>query len=312
VLHLALVVPAERAEAVIGTLSAHEGAAAVVHLPGAAVSPAGDVVEADVARESADELIDALRGMCVPAGGTITVTEIAAAIGEPVDRAERASPGEGVDAVVWDELAQRADEDAKLSATFLVFLIAATLISSVGLLTDSEVLVVGGMVLGPEFGPLASIAVAIVRRRPGRALRSALTLLAGFPLAIAVTAGAVALLAATFGVPPGYTDGQRPLTSFVSHPDEFSVVVALIAGVAGIVSLTSAKSGALVGVFISVTTIPAAANVGTALVTGRFEEAGGAAAQLGVNIVCLLLAAVATLQVQRVARSRRLQRQRGR
>ena len=307
-LHLALVLPSERARAVIELLAPHPGVAGLVHLPGAAVAPPGDVVEADVAREAADELIEALRTHCTAHGGTITVTETGMALGDPVERAERTAPGEGVDAVIWEQLEQRTDEDAALSGTFLVFLMAATLISSVGLLTDSEVLVVGGMVLGPEFGPLASIAVSVVGRRPRQALRSAGALVVGFPLAIAVTAAAVALLAATFGIPAGYLQGQRPLTSFVSHPDEFSVVVALIAGVAGMVSLTSAKAGALVGVFISVTTIPAAANIGTALVAARPDDAAGAALQLGVNVVCLLVSAVLTLLVQRAVLRRRSRR----
>jgi uncharacterized membrane protein len=71
------------------------------------------------------------------------------------------------------------------------------------------------------------------------------------------------------------------------------------------VSLTASKSGALVGVFISVTTIPAAANIGTALVADHPEEAGGAAIQLAVNVVCILVAAVVTLLVQRAALRRR-------
>lgn len=306
-LRLSLVLPADRATEAIGVLRAHEGVATVVHLPAAAVEPAGDLVEADVARESADELIDRLRALSTGAGGTLTVTETSAAIGDRVERAQRAAPGEGVDAVLWDQLAERADEDARLSGAFLVFLVAATLISVVGILTDSDVLVVGGMVLGPEFGPLSSVALALVRRDPGRALRSARTLVVGFPIAIAVTACGVALLGATIGVPPGYLHGHRPLTSFISQPDQFSVVVALIAGVAGVVSLTSAKSGALVGVFISVTTIPAAANIGTALVAGRTSDALGAAVQLIVNLTCILVAAVLTLLVQRWAwRTKRL------
>ncbi|GAA2752115.1 DUF389 domain-containing protein [Amnibacterium kyonggiense] len=308
-LHLALVLPSDRSRPALEELRAHEGVASLRHLPGAAVDPRGDVIEADVARESADELIDRLRHHCTALGGTITVTEIAVAIGDRIERAERAAPGEGVDAVLWDQLAERTGEDARLSATFLVFLIAATLISAVGILTDSEVLVVGGMVLGPEFGPLAFIALSIVRRRPRQLLRGAVPLLVGFPVAIAATAGVVALIRATFGLPAGYLDGNRPLTSFISHPDQFSVIVALIAGVAGVVSLTSSRSGALVGVFISVTTIPAAANIGAALVTGRLDEAGGAAVQLGVNIGCLLVAAVVTLVVQRAARSRRRRRE---
>ena len=55
------------------------------------------------------------------------------------------------------------------------------------------------------------------------------------------------------------------------------MLVALLAGAAGALSLSTAKSGALVGVLISVTTIPAAANVGVASAYGDWDEVGGAA-----------------------------------
>jgi hypothetical protein len=50
---------------------------------------------------------------------------------------------------------------------------------------------------------------------------------------------------------------ERPLTSFIWNPDALSWIVGFLAGIAGMLALTSAKSGALVGVLISVTTIPA-------------------------------------------------------
>ena len=48
---------------------------------------------------------------------------------------------------------------------------------------------------------------------------------------------------------------------------------------------------------ISVTTIPAAANIGVAAATATADEALGAAAQLGINLVALVLAGVLTLFV---------------
>jgi uncharacterized hydrophobic protein (TIGR00271 family) len=305
VLHLAVVTPADRASAVRDALAGEPGVTNLVVHAGTAVKPEGERIEADVAREAADAVLDTLHTLCIEHGGTVTLSEIDAAFGDPVDEAQRDAPGEGVDAVVWQEISQRTAADATFSVTFLVFLIAATLISSVGLLTDSSVLVVGGMVLGPEFGPLAAVAVALVQRRWRAAGRSFTALLIGFPLAVAVTAAVVVLLRFTVGLPAGYLAGHRPLTSFVAHPDVYSVITALIAGAAGMVSLTSSRSGALVGVFISVTTIPAAANIGTALVADHPEEAAGAAIQLGVNVVCILAAATATLLVQRWALRRR-------
>ena len=60
---------------------------------------------------------------------------------------------------------RRTREDATLSITFVTFLVLACLLAAVGVITDSPVTIVGAMVVGPEFGPLAGIAVGLVRRR---------------------------------------------------------------------------------------------------------------------------------------------------
>ncbi len=78
-----------------------------------------------------------------------------------------------------------------------------------------------------------------------------------------------------------FSGSMHPLTQFISKPDDFSFIVACFAGAAGMLSLTSAKSGALIGVLISVTTIPAAANIGVAVALGDWSEWRGAMAQLG-------------------------------
>ena len=70
-------------------------------------------------------------------------------------------------------------------------------------------------------------------------------------------------------------------------------------------SLTNAKSGALVGVLISVTTIPAAANIGLALAYGDIDEWIGAQGQLIVNLTCIATAGVLTLFIQRKLYQRR-------
>ena len=83
------------------------------------------------------------------------------------------------------------------------------------------------------------------------------------------------------------------------------MIVALFAGVAGMISLTTAKSGALIGVLISVTTIPAAGNIGLAAAYGNWDEFRGASAQLAINLVCIVAAGLATLGVQRLLFARR-------
>jgi uncharacterized hydrophobic protein (TIGR00271 family) len=92
----------------------------------------------------------------------------------------------------------------------------------------------------------------------------------------------------------------RPLTGFIWRPDRWSVVVALLAGAAGVLSLTTGRSSALVGVFISVTTVPAAGNLALAVALWVPGEMRGAALQLAVNLAGMLVAGSALLAVQRV------------
>jgi uncharacterized hydrophobic protein (TIGR00271 family) len=111
------------------------------------------------------------------------------------------------------------------------------------------------MVLGPEFGPIAAMCVAAVHGRRYIARRAALSFLAGFALAISVTT-ALALIARWVGwIDTASLDGHRPATGFITEPDKWSFIVAFVAGIAGVLALTSSKSGGLVGVFISVTTV---------------------------------------------------------
>ena len=92
---------------------------------------------------------------------------------------------------------------------------------------------------------------------------------------------------------------DHPLTSFIARPDWFSAIVALMAGAVGVLSLTNPKSSALIGVLISVTTVPAAAYAALTGALGEWEEAAGAAAQLGLNLAAIVAAGVVTLAIQR-------------
>ncbi|WP_285600190.1 DUF389 domain-containing protein [Kineosporia sp. NBRC 101731] len=298
-LHLRVVCPASITGDVVAVVRAEPGTTNLVKLTGAALSPAGDLVHVDVAREALDGLITRLLGLGLERSGSIVVLEADTAIGADVERAQREAPGEGDDAVVWAQLAAETSGRWSTSVSFHLFLVIATMIAAVGLLIDSQVLIVGAMVLGPEFTPLAGIAVAVVRRRWRDAVEPVRALGIGFALAIVVTMLGVLLLQVTGQVPEEFLNGRRPLTSFVAAPDVFSVIIALLAGVAGTLSLTGDKAGPLVGVFISVTTVPAAADIAAGLATGQISTAAGAAGQLGINGVCIVVAAVITLRVQR-------------
>lgn len=303
-LYLRVIAPADLTDRVLTLLDAEPGATAIVAMPGVARAPAGDLITADVAREAANDVLDRLCALGLRGRGVITLDEIDTALSDAADRAEQDAPGEGQDAVIWEQIEERTQEESTLSWTFLAFLTIATVIAGIGVLLDQPILIVGAMVVGPEFGPLAGICVGLVRRRYVVLRRSLRALLVGFPVAIGVTL-VLTLLARAIGlVETSDLDRTRPLTDFISHPDTFSSIVALLAGAAGMLSLTAAKSGALVGVCISVTTVPAAGNVAVAIALGDLGSAGGSALQLSVNLAGIIVAGTLTLLAARRARRR--------
>ncbi|MGY1601261.1 DUF389 domain-containing protein [Geodermatophilus sp. SYSU D00815] len=298
-LHLRVTVPSDRTDDVRELFARSPGTAHLAVFPGAAEFPAGDLVMADVARESADALIAELRALGVDRDGGITMEAVDAAVSRRAEEAEEAAPGEGSDAVVWEQVVRTTDTDAALSVSYLAFLTIATLLAAVAIINDSAVLTIGAMVLGPEFGPLAALAVAVVHGRRSIARRAVASLAVGFAVAIALTTLAVLAGRALGWFGTEVLTQERPETGFITAPDRWSVVVAVLAGVAGVLSLTSAKSGALVGVFISVTTVPAAADMAISLALGGGAEFGRAATQLGINLAGILVAATATLLLQK-------------
>lgn len=297
-LHLRALCPPDITGDVIGTLREHHGAAHVVTHHGAAVAPAGDLVEADVAREAADELIGALCALGVDHTGGITLEQIDATFSDAADTAERVAPGDAADAVVWQELVNRTGEESRLTLTYQAFLTIACLLAAVGVITDSPITIVGAMVLGPEFGPLAALSVGLVRRRWDLARRGTLALGVGFLLAILITT-ALTFLGHAAGLFEGTALRGDHQVDFVYQVGPWSLIAALLAGAAGMLSMMSTKSTALVGVFISVTTVPAASYAAVAAVLGDWSRCVGSLTQLVVNMLGIVAAAATVLWVRR-------------
>jgi uncharacterized hydrophobic protein (TIGR00271 family) len=304
-IHLRIIAPSYECDNVLDLLKATPSVTNVIYLPGAAHKPEGNVILCDVAREDASVIIGDLKELEIPKDGSIAIEEIDSEISEGGKLAEAAAVGAPTDAVVWEEVESRTSENTELSANFVAFMVLAMLIGAAGIFLDSTILIIGAMVVGPEFGPLAGICVAITQRRFDVGKRSLWALAVGFPAGI-TAAFLFSLIVKWTDLAPGdFTLEDHPFTRFISQPDAFSFIVAFFAGVAGVLSLTSTKSGALIGVLISVTTIPAAANIGLAAAYGDGSEWLGAIGQLSLNLSAIVLAGVATLYVQRLLYVRR-------
>lgn len=309
-LHLRLAVPDDLSADVLAVLEPDQAVCNLAVTRGGSLKPTGDLVEADIAREATDGILKRLRELGLHDRGGITILNIEAAPSRNAVDAEKRAPGAPDDAVVWDAVRGTAEDQSHGSWSYYAFLCLATLIASVAVVTDSAILVVGAMVVGPEFSAVAALSVGLALGRPRLSLRALGLLVRGFALAIALTTvlSLVAVAAGWFDA--STVAAPRPLTGFIWRPDHWSVVVAVLAGAAGVLSTTAGRSNALVGVFISVTTVPAAGDFSVALATGAWIQLGGAAAQLGINLLGMTVAGVLTLLVQRALWDRLLRRRR--
>jgi uncharacterized hydrophobic protein (TIGR00271 family) len=293
-LHVRVVSPADLSDEVEEILRRQSGATNLVVLPGGARDPGGDLFQVDLVRECVQQVVSDLRGLGVDERGSISWRGVDTAIGKGMQQAERDAPGEGADAIIWDEIIASTGEDSTLTWTFMAFMILACVLAAIGVATNSPITVVGAMVVGPEFGPLAGVAAGLRLRRGDAVRRGVVALIVGFAGAIAAAA-AIAVLWRATGLVHARDLAASTATEFIYHPGWFSLITALVAGAAGTLALTSAKSAALVGVFISVTTIPAAGNGALALVFGHFYVAAESALQLVINLTGIVAAAYVVL-----------------
>ena len=253
-----------------------------------AMRPGQAAVLATVDARAVDELLKDLRRLGVP-DGSVTLTRE-----EVLGR----SSGEGAEAgLVWEDVVGMASRNSRPIARYLAFMCVAGVIASYGVIEYNVILIVGAMAISPDLLPITAVGVGLVDRRLRLAGRAFGTLVIG--MACAAGAAAVSALAqhAFDRIPSSFNIDATVLGSLASVNNE-TIVVALAAGVAGMLALeTRASSG--VGVAVSVTTIPAAAYLGVATGLGETSEAWGALGVLSANVAMLVIAASGTLVLQR-------------
>ena len=195
-----------------------------------------------------------------------------------------------------DELIVRAGELAPDTVTFTVLTVISCVVATAGLLLDSPAVVVGSMVIAPLVGPAMATSVGTVIDDEDLFRRGAKLQVAGGILSVAA--------AALFALALRWT-GTVPLTAEevfaigeVSErlsPDVLSLAIALGAGVAGALSLSSGVSTALVGVMIAAALVPPVAVVGIGVAWGQPMRVFGSAVLVLVNFLSINFSALAVL-----------------
>ncbi|MFE2140697.1 DUF389 domain-containing protein [Streptomyces sp. NPDC059456] len=298
-IHVRLVSPPDLTPGALELLADNRCVFNRVVLLGLARNPDGDAVECDILAGAANAVLRGLRELELDRLGSIVIEPVEMAFSATAAKAEEQQLGALAHTPVWAEVEARIQTEGTFRPSFYVYLTIAGVIGSVGILTNSQILIVAAMVVGPEYGAITSVALGIDQGNGVRVRKGLLALTTGFSLAVVVTflfSWAVRGL----GLQPRAFDlGIRPVSTLIDAPNVFSVVVAVLAGVVGIMSLTQSRTSALLGVLISVTTIPAASDIGVSCAFSSWSEARGSLFQLLLNIVLLILVGVLTLRFQR-------------
>jgi uncharacterized hydrophobic protein (TIGR00271 family) len=297
-LHVRVVSPAARTESLTDRLAAAPGVQNVVVRAGAARRPHGDAIEFDVHDAAANPVLAALRDLGLDRDGVICVERVDATLADPASLTRGHGALRQETAPVWEMVEAVIRQGEAYAPSFYVLLAIAGLIGAVGILTNSQILIVGAMVVGPEYNAIIGVALGITSRARAEVGDGLLALGGGFLATIVLTLLFGLAVRASGKTPVPYLQGMRPVADLINTPNIFSVIVAVLAGLVGVVSLTESRANALIGVFISVTTIPAAADVGVSIAYSTWHEAGGSALQLLLNVVLLIVVGAAGLRTQ--------------
>ena len=214
-------------------------------------------------------------------------------------QAEYAENQENGDRISRDELTARARDMAPSLVTFVVMTVISTVVATAGLLVDSPAVVVGSMVIAPLIGPAMATSVGTVVDDEDLFDRGLRLQVLGGVLAVAGAALFAFALRWTGVVPLNASEvfAIGEVRERLS-PDVLSLAVALGAGVAGALSLSTGVSSALVGVMIAAALVPPTAVVGIGLAWGRPAAVVGSAVLVLVNFVAINLVALAVLWKQ--------------
>lgn len=286
-----------RAEEFGTLLRGHQGVRRVVQQADEAVDSKAYVFVADVEPSCADMLVEQIAGFGLPVEDYV-LTRM-----EVVAPQHRHQHGEGgVDGFAWVEVLGQAKANSRPLARYLALINVAAVIAALGVITSSSILIVGAMAVSPDLLPICATSVGLVRGDRDLAGRAFGTLVVGLGLVIATAAVLSAMLNVAGLLPEAFDVDKSSLTT-LAETDYSTVLIALAAGVAGMLSFETRASTA-VGVAISVTTIPASAYLGVAIGGGGIEHALGAAVVLGINVGLLILSGSLTLLVQRLLPNR--------
>lgn len=187
------------------------------------------------------------------------------------------------DKSAWESIIGYGEQNSYINSKYLALFFFASVVATLGLITDNVAVVVGAMIIAPAFGPIASAAIGIVTGKMDLFRDGLKAEFVGILLAI----GTAAIIGFML---PGVEMNESLRTRM--YPTLFDLFVGLAAGAAGGYVLVSGKSSSVVGVMVAAALVPVMAAIGIGVVFLNPLLVLGAFLLLIVNVVSIILATV--------------------
>lgn len=201
----------------------------------------------------------------------------------------------GEERIAREEILTRANDLVTSTPTYVILTLISAVIATAGMLLDSPATVVGSMVIAPLIGPSLAASVGTVLNDRPLLHRGVKLQVLGIVVAISSAAVFALLARYLFLVPPELDILELSEINERALPNFLVLAIALGAGVAGMLSLMTGVSAALVGVMIAVALIPPAAAVGLGIAFGVPRLAIGAGVLVTVNVLSINLSSLLAL-----------------
>ena len=199
---------------------------------------------------------------------------------QPEEKVEKKRAG-----ISREELYADIQGGARLSWVFVVLVLLSSVVAAIGLLRDNVVIIIGAMVIAPLLNPNVALSLATtlgdIELARGAMKTNAVGVVAALSLSILI--GLVVKV--NLAIP------QIVSRTTVGLGD---IVIALAAGSAAALSLTTGALSALIGVMVAVALLPPLVTLGMLIGEGQWEMAFGAMLLLLTNLICINLAGVVT------------------
>lgn len=199
--------------------------------------------------------------------------------------------------ITREELLNDVSGGAQLNLNYLLLLFLSTVVAAIGLMTGDLAAVIGAMVIAPMLSSYMAFSLGVTIGDISIIKKSLIVNLVGFVMVLIIASAIGAFW-------PHDSDSYNDVLLSRASVQYSHLALALAAGAAAVLSLTTGVSSALVGVMVSVALLPPLAASGLFIGYGNYERAGMAFLLAVANASCITVSSKLIFQLKNIVPDR--------